>query len=91
MVAPTILLAATLMLSEREIGYLVAWLWIACSIGCVCWGFFGLRRIRCLARACLVVGFLHIALVVLLPLFASAKTKSQANADLQMPNEAITG
>ena len=76
MVLPTLLLPVTLMLSERDVGYVFAWLWIACSIGCVCWGFFILPRLRLLARACLVVGFLHIALVLLLPLFATARFNS---------------
>ena len=90
-VLPTVLLPLVLMLSENDIGngigYVFAWLWILSSIGCVVWGFYIMRRYRGLARACLAVGFLHVALVVLLPLLARAKMRT--SLDAPVPNKSL--
>jgi len=73
MIVPAALLLVLLPLLDQDIGYLVAWSWILSSIGCVVWGFCILRRRRRIAQFCLAVGFLHLALVILLPLLARIK------------------
>jgi hypothetical protein len=77
---PTVLLPVALIFIEASIDYIFAWLWILFGIGCVGWGIFIFRRYRGLARACLAVGFLHITLMILLPIFIRAPATENSQA-----------
>lgn len=79
--APTVLLPLLLHFPEGAVGFVLAWTWIICAIGCLLWGFFIFRRHRWMSQACLVAGFFHLALVVLLPLLMPAKTRARASAE----------
>ena len=70
-VLPPVLLLMTLASVEADIGNIVAWTWIACSVGYLGWEIFISRRYQRLALACLAVGVLNIFLILLLPLIAS--------------------
>ncbi len=60
-------------------GFLVGW--VSSALGCVGWAYFLRREHRRLARACVVVGCVHLALVVILPLLTPAKTRAHTGAE----------
>jgi hypothetical protein len=53
----------------------MAWTWIGCSVICLGWGIFMLRRLRKPALVCLVVGGFNLILVILLPVLAYLRMK----------------
>lgn len=88
-VTPTLLLPLAIMPVDWRLASVLAWSWILSSIGCLIWGLCIQRRCRGLARLCFWVGFLHVMLLILLPFFATAKTRSSFEGS--KPNFCLRG
>ncbi len=72
---PLFLALALTFIRPEHTANIMAWTWIGCSVICLGWGIFMLRRLRKPALVCLVVGGFNLILVILLPVLAYLRMK----------------
>jgi RsiW-degrading membrane proteinase PrsW (M82 family) len=79
---PAVFCALLITFVEKQaLAYSFLALWALSALGCLWWAYVLRQEHRRLARACVVVGCLHLALILLLPLMTPAKTRGHAGAE----------